>query len=162
MQSKAKIKSNDAMTSFTGEIVRGAEDIKMLNGEESFLGELRNRFEKLNLESYNMESINLTYLVIRWYWAAISLFVISFIIGISVLNGSLAVATGIVLFNFGNRYNSLVQYITNFHELIKQFNLSATRIFDVFEDEKYQKETFGKTHLKKVEGNFEFNNVSFK
>ena len=127
-------KSNDAMTSFTGEIVRGAEDIKMLNGEKSFLDELRTRFENLNSEKYNMENINLTYLVIRWYWAAISLFVISFIIGISVLNGSLAVATGIVLFNFGNRYNSLVQNITGFHELIKKFNLSATRIFDIFED----------------------------
>lgn len=155
-------KSNDAMTSFTGEIVRGAEDIKMLNGEKSFLDELRTRFENLNSEKYNMENINLTYLVIRWYWAAISLFVISFIIGISVLNGSLAVATGIVLFNFGNRYNSLVQNITGFHELIKKFNLSATRIFDIFEDEKYVKETFGDKHLDKVDGNFEFKNVSFK
>ena len=155
-------KSNDAMTSFTGEIVRGAEDIKMLNGEKSFLDELRTRFENLNSEKYNMENINLTYLVIRWYWAAIPLFVISFIIGISVLNGSLAVATGIVLFNFGNRYNSLVQNITGFHELIKKFNLSATRIFDIFEDEKYVKETFGDKHLDKVDGNFEFKNVSFK
>lgn len=155
-------KSNDAMTSFTGEIVRGAEDIKMLNGEKSFLDELRTRFENLNSEKYNMENINLTYLVIRWYWAAISLFVISFIIGISVLNGSLAVATGIVLFNFGNRYNSLVQNITGFHELIKKFNLSATRIFDIFEDEKYVKETFGDKHLDKVDGNFEFKNVNFK
>ena len=155
-------KSNDAMTSFTGEIVRGAEDIKMLNGEKSFLDELRTRFENLNSEKYNMENINLTYLVIRWYWAAISLFVISFIIGISVLNGSLAVATGIVLFNFGNRYNSLVQNITGFHELIKKFNLSATRIFDIFEDKKYVKETFGDKHLDKVDGNFEFKNVSFK
>lgn len=155
-------KSNDAMTSFTGEIVRGAEDIKMLNGEKSFLDELRTRFENLNSEKYNMENINLTYLVIRWYWAAISLFVISFIIGISVLNGSLAVTTGIVLFNFGNRYNSLVQNITGFHELIKKFNLSATRIFDIFEDEKYVKETFGDKHLDKVDGNFEFKNVNFK
>ena len=155
-------KSNDAMTSFTCEIVRGAEDIKMLNGEKSFLDELRTRFENLNSEKYNMENINLTYLVIRWYWAAISLFVISFIIEISVLNGSLAVATGIVLFNFGNRYNSLVQNITGFHELIKKFNLSATRIFDIFEDEKYVKETFGDKHLDKVDGNFEFKNVSFK
>ena len=155
-------KNNDSMTSFTGEIVRGAEDIKMLNGEKSFLDELRTRFENLNSEKYNMENINLTYLVIRWYWAAISLFVISFIIGISVLNGSLAVATGIVLFNFGNRYNSLVQNITGFHELIKKFNLSATRIFDIFEDEKYVKETFGDKHLDKVDGNFEFKNVSFK
>lgn len=155
-------KSNDAMTSFTGEIVRGAEDIKMLNGEKSFLDELRTRFENLNSEKYTMEKINLIYLVIRWYWAAISLFVISFIIGISVLNGSLAVATGIVLFNFGNRYNSLVQNITGFHELIKKFNLSATRIFDIFEDEKYVKETFGDKHLDKVDGNFEFKNVNFK
>ena len=155
-------KSNDAMTSFTGEIVRGAEDIKMLNGEESFLSELRNRFEKLNVEKYNMENVNLTFLIVRWYWAETSLFIITCIIGISVLKGTIAVATGVVLFNFGNRYNSLVQNITGFHELIKKFNLSATRIFDIFEDKKYVKETFGDKHLDKVDGNFEFKNVSFK
>ncbi len=155
-------KSNDAMTGFTSEIVRGAEDIKMLNGEESFLKELRNKFEKLNIERYKMENTNLSYLIVRWYWANISYFLMILIIGLSIKSGSITIAVGVVIFNFENRYNNLVQNIIGFHELMKKFNLSATRIFDIFEDSKYEKEVFGEKHLSNVNGNFEFENVSFK
>ncbi len=155
-------KSNDVMTGFAGEIVRGAEDIKMLNGEESFLKELRNKFENLNMERYRMENTNLSYLVFRWYWAEISYFLTILIIGLSVYFGSMSIAVGVVVYNFGNRYNGLVSNITGFHELMKRFNLSATRIFDIFEDSKYEKEVFGDKHLSNVNGNFEFKNVSFK
>ena len=155
-------KNNDAMTGFTGEIVRGAEDIKMLNGEESFLTELKNKFTKLNIERYRMENTNLLYMLIRAYWADISYFLMMLIIGLSIYYGSMTVAVGIVIFNFGNRYNNLVQNITGFHELMKKFNLSATRIFDIFEDRKFEKEEFGEKHLSKVNGDFEFKNVSFK
>ena len=155
-------KHNDSLTGFTGEIVRGAEDIKMLNGEESFLSELKNRFKKINDEKYKMECTNLSYLIVRWYWAELSYFLMLLIIGLSIKHGTMEVAIGVVIFNFGNRYNSLVQNITGFHELIKNFNLSASRIFDIFEKEEFEKEIFGNKHLDKVDGNFEFKNVSFK
>lgn len=155
-------KINDNITGFTGEIVRGAEDIKMLNGEESFLKELRNKFEKLNIERYKIENTNLSYLIVRWYWADISFFLMILIIGLSINSGSMSVAVGLIIYNFGNRYNNFVENITGFHELIKKFNLSATRIFDIFEDKKYEKEVFGEKHLNNIKGDFEFKNVSFK
>ena len=155
-------KNNDALTGFTGEIVRGAEDIKMLNGETSFLTELKRRFENLNNEKYEMENTNLSFLLCRWYWNQISYFLMIVIVGLLVKNGSIEIATAVVLFNFGNRYNSLVGYITGAHELVKEFNLSATRIFDIFEDKKYEKESFGNKHLSKINGDFEFKNVTFK
>ena len=155
-------KNNDALTGFTSEIVRGAEDIKMLNGETSFLTELKRRFENLNNEKYEMENTNLSFLLCRWYWNQISYFLMIVIVGLLVKNGSIEIATAVVLFNFGNRYNSLVGYITGAHELVKEFNLSATRIFDIFEDKNYEKEVFGNTHLDKINGDFEFKNVSFK
>ena len=155
-------KNNDALTGFTGEIVRGAEDIKMLNGEASFLAELKRRFENLNNEKYEMENTNLSFLLCRWYWAQISYFLMIVIVGLLVKNGSIEIATAVVLFNFGNRYTSLVGNITGTHELVKQFNLSATRIFDIFEDKKYEKEVFGNKHLDKINGDFVFKNVSFK
>ena len=155
-------KKNDAMTGFTGEIVRGAEDIKMLNGEDSFLNELRSKFEKLNTIYYEMETTNLSYLLVREYWSEISFLVTVLIIALSVQRGVMSVAVGVVIFNFGSRYNSLVYNITGFHELVKRFNLAATRIFDIFEEDKYAKEKFGTYHLNKVNGDFEFKNVSFK
>ena len=155
-------KNNNVLTGFTSEIVRGAEDIKMLNGEASFLAELKRRFENLNNEKYEMENTNLSFLLCRWYWAQISYFLMIVIVGLLVKNRSIEIATAVVLFNFGNRYNSLVGYITGAHELVKEFNLSATRIFDIFEDKNYEKEVFGNKHLDKINGDFEFKDVSFK
>lgn len=155
-------KTNDSITGFTGEIVRGAEDIKMLNGEKSFLKELKDRFEKLNDEKLKMEKQNMNFLAIRWIWAEVSWFILLCLIAWSVAYNGMAIAIGVVIYNFGNRYNRLVEAITGFHELIKRFNLSATRIFEIYTDDKYEKESFGDVHLDKVKGNFEFKNVSFK
>ena len=80
---------------------------------------------------------------------------------ILVMKGELALATGLVLFNFRWRYEQLSFGINRLHQTIKDFNLSAGRIFDIYESKSYQKETFGKKHLDKVNGNFEFKNVTF-
>ena len=110
-------KNNDALTGFTGEIVRGAEDIKMLNGESSFLTELKRRFENLNNEKYEMENTNLSFLLCRWYWNQISYFLMIVIVGLLVKNGSIEIATAVVLFNFGNL-------------LVLKYNCSST-IFNI-------------------------------
>ncbi len=44
---------------------------------------------------------------------------------------------------------------------VNDFNLSANRVFDIIESNEFKKETFGLKHLDKVEGDFEFKNVSF-
>lgn len=155
-------KNNDAMTGFVGEIVRGAEDIKMLNGENSFLDELKIRFKKLNKERYDMQNINMSFLLFRWIIADICSFIIICIIAKSIIVGSMSVAVGMVIFNLGGRYNNLVQNIIGFVEHIKHFNLSATRVFDIYVDSEYEKESFGCKHLEQVNGDFEFKNVTFK
>ena len=44
---------------------------------------------------------------------------------------------------------------------VKDFNLSSSRIFNIINNEGFSKEKFGNKHLNKIEGNFEFKNVSF-
>ena len=46
-------------------------------------------------------------------------------------------------------------------DYIKNFNLCADRVFSILKDEEFKKEKFGSKHLDKIEGNFEFKNVSF-
>lgn len=124
--------------------------------------ELKSKFEISNNKRYKKENTNLSYLFFRWCWADISYFIMILIIAWSVTTRRLSIAVAVVIFNFGNRYNSLVENITGFHEFTKKFNLSATRIFDIFRDSKYEKEEFGNKHIDRVQGNFEFSNVSFK
>ena len=153
---------NDKLTGFTSEIVRGAEDIKMLNGEESFLKELKARFSIANEESYKRDSTNYSYRYARMVWSDFSFFLVLALIVLFVKTGKLETATALVLYNYGGRYNNLAFYITGIQETIKSFNLSASRIFDIYEDKKYEKEKFGTKHLDKVNGDFEFKDVTFK
>lgn len=155
-------KYNDSMTGFAGEIVRGAEDIKMLNGEVSFLTELKDRFRKLNNQKYEMENRNLSYLLVRWSFSDVCNFITLLIVVSQIRINAISAAVGVVIINFGSSYDNLIQNITSFHELIKKFNLSASRVFDIFDNTKYQKENFGNEHLTKINGDFEFKNVTFK
>lgn len=159
---KAYRKDLDKTTGFASEIIRGAEDIKMLNGEESFLSNLKNRFDKLNIQNYNLKKTNYLFILVRACMTDIGYLIECIMIALSVLTNKISIPNGVVLFNFGTSYNGLIYSITNLHELVKNFNISATRVFDIFESNEYEKETFGNTHLDKVKGDFEFKNVSFK
>ena len=155
-------KINDETTGFASEIVRGAEDIKMLNGEFSFISELKNKFSKLNNQKYIMENVNLNYRLVRMYFADFSFFLMICLVAYQIYTGSISIAVGVIIYNFGNSYNSLVANIVGIQETIKKFNLSATRIFDIFTSKEYEKEKFGDKHLDKVNGDFEFKGVYFK
>ena len=153
---------NDSLTSFTGEIVKGAEDIKMLNSEDSFLLELKKRFTALNEKKFKMENTKYNYYIIGWNWYSISHLITMCIIAFSIKNNTLTLAMGVTVYHFSNRYSNLIFNITNFQELIKRFNLSTSRILEIYDNEKLPKETFGKKHIDKVKGNFSFQNVTFK
>ncbi len=76
--------------------------------------------------------------------------------------GRLDVTLAVVVFNYFNRTGWISTAIGNLLETVKDFNLSANRVFEIFNDEMFSKEKFGKKHISKVKGNFEFKNVSFK
>ena len=44
---------------------------------------------------------------------------------------------------------------------VKDFNLSSNRIFAIINGEEFKKEKFGTKHINKINGDFEFKNVSF-
>jgi ABC-type multidrug transport system fused ATPase/permease subunit len=44
---------------------------------------------------------------------------------------------------------------------LKSFNISSKRVFSILENKEFKKEKFGKRHLNKVNGDFEFKNVYF-
>ena len=55
-------------------------------------------------------------------------------------------------------------FISNIGEIsktIKSFNLSCERIFSIMDEKKFSKEKFGKKHLNTINGDFEFQNISF-
>lgn len=158
---KAYRKEHEKLSGFVGELVHGAHDIKMLNAEKSFIKELGKRITHLNQEKYNMNSINRNYQFItgtlRDLFDAGSIFTSILLIA----QGNLSIANALVVNNYMGNLASIVFYISEFLEKVKDFNLSSERIFSIMDSEEFPKEKFGKKQLKKIHGDFEFKNVCF-
>ncbi len=158
---KAYRKEHEKLSGFVGELVHGAHDIKMLNAEQSFIKELSERIIHLNQEKYNMDVINRNYQFItgtlRDLFDAGSIFTSLLLIA----TGNLTIANALVVHNYMGNLASIVFYISEFLEKVKDFNLSSERIFSIMDSEEFPKEKFGKKQLKKIHGDFEFKNVYF-
>ncbi len=78
-----------------------------------------------------------------------------------IINRGLEVALALVLYNYFSRLYFFATIVGNLLEKIKDFNLSSSRIYAIINSSKFSKEKFGKVHLEKVEGDFQFKKVSF-
>ncbi len=158
---KVARKKNEKITSFIGEIVRGARDIKMLNSEESFMTELHNKSVDYNDIRYQMNYNNRKYSLITdiTYWVGYLLFIL--LIVYLIYKGKLVIAEGLVLYNYIGRTEGLIYNIGDMYNFIKDFNLSFKRVFDIFDSNEFNKEKFGKEHIDDIKGNFEFRHLYF-
>ena len=160
---KKKIYKKEAeiTTGFIGELVRGIRDIKMLNSEKSFLNKMEDNVVSLNNSAYDMNTVQRNYTLISGFTYDFGDFILQFIIGLSILYEKLTIPNGIILFNYSGRVIDLGRTLDSFSKEIKDFNLASERVFSIIDSDDYKKEEFGSIHLKKVNGDFEFKNVSF-
>lgn len=73
----------------------------------------------------------------------------------------LTISSALVLNNYAARVSQFGVTIDNLIEKIKSFNISAERVFSIIGGIGFEKESFGDINLKNINGDFEFNNVSF-
>ena len=154
-------KESEITTGFIGELVRGIRDIKMLNSEKSFLNKMEDNVVSLNNSAYDMNTVQRNYTLISGFTYDFGDFILQFIIGLSILYEKITIPNGIVLFNYSGRVIDLGRTLDSFSKEIKDFNLASERVFSIIDSDDYKKEEFGSIHLKKVNGDFEFKNVSF-
>lgn len=154
-------KKHERVSGFVGELVRGCRDIKMLNAEKSFMKELKSKLVDLNDERYNMGKSDRNYVfIISCLFDIFDTGMLFLLVGLITVN-ELTIASALVVHNYMERVKSIVNYGSMLLEKVKDFNLSSTRIFSIINSDEFKKETFGNEHIDKVEGNFEFKNVSF-
>lgn len=154
-------KESEITTGFIGELVRGIRDIKMLNSEKSFLNKMEDNVVSLNNSAYDMNTVQRNYTLISGFTYDFGDFILQFVIGLSILYEKLTIPNGIILFNYSGRVIDLGRTLDSFSKEIKDFNLASERVFSIIDSDDYKKEEFGNIHLKKVNGDFEFKNVSF-
>lgn len=163
LNAKDKIyrKKSEKVSGFIGELVRGAHDIKMLNAENSFIKELDSKIIDLNNENYKMASTNRKYILLS---ATITDIFSTGNIILSVFlitQNLLSIPNALVINNYLGRLTSIIYFVSQFLEKVKDFNLSSERVFAIMDSKEFGKEKFGKKHIDKVNGDFEFKNVTF-
>ena len=152
---------SDKVTGFAGEMVRGAKDIRMLNAEGSFLKAFTDKFIKLSDLNINTSIINFTLILARWILNELSTLGLIVILSLLIMNNQLEVAFALVIFNYRGYWNGFVDNITFMLDSITDYNIASSRVFEIINGDKFEKESFGNVHLNSVNGDFEFKNVSF-
>ncbi len=158
---KENRKIYDEVTGFSTELVRGSKDIKLLNSEKSFLKKTNNEIDKLNDSDIQFDITWQKYrLADKSVWN-LSDFSITSIGIVFLINGSLSIATMLVLLNYRREILSLSDTLESLVENIKKYMVSSERVFDIIDSKKYPKEKFGKKHIDKLKGYIEFKDVTF-
>jgi putative lipid A export ATP-binding/permease protein msbA len=155
-------KESDVVAGLTGELVRGARDIKMLYAKESFMKNLDEKIAIQNDKHFEMRNIDMNYNLVIGYIKIFLEFVAILLLILLVNNNVLTVAVAIVLYNY--RTTVLTNFMDIVSELLdecKNFNISSERVFAIVNNKAFKKEKFGDKSLNGIEGNFEFRNVSF-
>lgn len=158
---KKRRKFNEKNTGLVGELVRGIRDIKVLNISNSFLARTKSKIVEANNESLKMAKTRNIYNLLSGSLKDLFDFLLIVLSVLLVNNNLLQISSFVVIYMYRNRISSILIFFTRVFEYLKQFNVSATRVFEVIDSEKFKKEKFGEKVLKKAEGNFEFKNVSF-
>ena len=155
-------KQGDIVSSLVGELVKGEKDLKMLFAKKIFLNKLQKEIVDRNNKEYKKRVADVLYVLIIKVLSSIFSFLLVILLIYLIKNNVLTVALAVALFTY--KTNIMTNFMENTSLLLdelKSFNISTNRVFDVMNSKKFHQEKFGKMHLEKIEGNFEFRNVSF-
>mgnify|MGYP005784151289 FL=1 len=153
---------SDKVAGLTGELVRGARDIKMLFAKESFMRELDKNVKLQSDKNFEMRNtdmgFNLVIDLLKDFFEFMTIVVLIYL----VTKNTITVAVAVALYSYRSTVlTDLMGTVSSLLEECKSFNISCNRVFDIINNKKYKKEKFGIKHLNKIVGNFEFKNVSF-
>lgn len=158
---KSLKKIQEKKTGLTGEFVRGIRDIKVLNAHNTILKQTKDKIIESSNEEIKMLNIKRIYHYFENNLRSISdllFIVIGCILYDKVL---LTIPTFVIIYNYQFKIKNLLSGVVQLLEYNKKFVVAADRIYEVIEDEKFQKEKFGTLKVKKLSGHIKFNNVKF-
>lgn len=152
---------NEKNTGLITELVRGIRDIKLLNADTNFVSKITHKFKESNQVAYEKVGILRIFNFIAG--SIQDIFNLLFIVfGIYLIQQNmLVISSFVILYMYQSKVYNLLNFSAALLESLKKFNLSANRVFEVIENNKFKKEYFGSKFLPKINGSFEFKNVSF-
>lgn len=154
-------KEMETSAGLTSEVIHGIRDIKMLNVEKNTEKLLKDEIEKV-IKCETKEKITNHFIgnIANITDNLRSLLTIILFIYL-ITNNKLTIVNALVLFNYNTSISYFQGYVGVLLSYIKDFNISTGRIKELFDNEKFDVESFGTKHIKKVKGKFEFKDVHF-
>ena len=151
---------SEKKTGLISEIVRGLQDIKLLDAQSGILKRTRKQLKDINDERIGIVKITSKFQFISG--SVSDLFdVVFFALGsLLVYLNSLTIANFVILYTYKPRVDNLLNFYNSFSMYVKNFNLSATRVFEVIGDT-FEKESDNGKKADRLRGKIEFKNVSF-
>ena len=161
-QRKVLRELNDQDHSLQLENIRGIKDVRGLNTADAIIKEIHKKTQYTN--SINNKFNNRSNRFGCFNRIVVSLMDFSFITLCVYLitHGQIGLAGAIIVYNYKGRVYSLGTTILGIKSYLNETALSAQRINDLYNEEKFPTETFGDKDIKNIKGEVEFNNVNFE
>ena len=154
-------KESEKNTSLITETIHGIRDIKMLNIENNTKKLINKQIKTLlNCSKKETETNNLIGSLTDVVSNVCDFLLIVLYIYL-IKENVLSLVNALVLYNYSVNLSSFHGYTGEIANYINKFNISTNRIKELFDNEKFEVETFGTKHIKKVKGKFEFKDVHF-
>lgn len=148
-------------TGLTGELVRGIRDIKVLNASNTILKQTTNKIIETSKEEVKVLNIKRVYQYLENNLWGISDFIFILLGCFLYEKTLLTIPIFVIIYNYQTRVKNLLVGIVEIMEYNKKFVVAAERIYEVIEDQKFKKETFGNVKIKKASGHIQFDDVTF-
>lgn len=155
-------KHAEKTTGLVGELVRGVRDVKVLNASDSFMNKIGDDINNLNDERYKMGKIRRFYSLIVGSVRDLLDFTLIVIAIYMISKNILTISSFVVIYMYRGRIFNLLTLTSQVLEWVKDFNLSAGRVFEIIDSDVFKKEKFGTKHIDKIKGDFEFRDVYFR
>ena len=154
-------KATEKSSSLTAEIIQSEKDIKTV-GLEPKLFELANKnySEETKAEKHRN-------LVDMFFWSSRSILVpalsLAFLlIGLFLVKDTaITLASFLFIFTNNESFGTVIWCFGNVNDQLISVKLSTSRIYEIFDDKKFESETFGKTEIENIKGKIEFKNVYY-
>lgn len=159
---KRRNKLRDRNTTIINEGLKGTHDIKLLNIVEHFKNKVSGNLDELCNDTVGSIKVDSGYVFLRTivvYAFTTVLIVLSiYFVKFDVIK----VSSLIAIFMYKDRLFTSILYLAWTERQLKEFALSAERIFEVIDHSKFKLEHYGSKRVNELSGKIEFKNVYFK
>ena len=158
---KEIMQTADKNGTILNEVLKGIKDIKLLNITKKFTNIAGDSLDKRNkLETKSSDLRISIYSTTEVMQAIITFAVLA--MGIYLIKINQITLTGfLIIFMYKTNIFGLVLSYTSLKEYLVNYKVAKERIKELFNEEKYPVEKYGKKALKNPKGNIKFENVSF-